>query len=137
MIPEYRHRDVLRVILSRAARSARQAAHFDLEAPKAPQRGEYWCHKHRRECRPVESAAGFLRRYSLDTLSRIEEFARVRDVEREATVLCGDAREVALGGPDHGTRAQTVWQVRLQLLDDDLPSGRYQARSLAEAVAGQ
>src|SRR5205085_10531025 len=64
--------------------------------------GEYWCHKHRRECRPVESAAGFLRRYSLDTLSRIEEFARVRDVEREATVLCGDAREVALGGPVDG-----------------------------------
>jgi hypothetical protein len=102
LIPEYRHRDVLRVVLSRAARSSRRAAHFDLEAPKEPQRGEYWCHKHRRECRPVESAAGFLRRYSLDTLSRIEEFARVRDVEREATVLCGDARDVALGGPVDG-----------------------------------
>ena len=39
LIPEYRHGDVLRVILSRAARSARRAAHFDLEAPKAPQSG--------------------------------------------------------------------------------------------------
>ncbi|HEY5695038.1 MAG TPA: DNA methyltransferase [Gaiellaceae bacterium] len=102
LIPEYRHRDVLRVILSRAARSARQTAHFDLEAPKAPQRGEYWCHKHRRECRPVESAAGFLRRYTLDTLMRIEEFASLRDLEREATVLHGDAREAELAARYHG-----------------------------------
>ena len=102
LIPEYRHRDVLRVILSRAARSARRAAHFDLEAPKEPQRGEYWCHKHRRACRPVESASGFLRRYTLDTLARIEEFARVRDPERGATVLHGDAREVKLAAPYDG-----------------------------------
>jgi len=92
----------MRVILSRAARSARRAAHFDLEAPKAPQRTEYWCHKHRRECRPVESAAGFLRRYTLDTLARIEAFAHVRDGEREATVLHGDARELDLAGPYDG-----------------------------------
>ena len=98
LIPEYRHRDVLRVILSRAARSARLTAHFDLEAPKAPQRGTYWCHKHRRECRPVDSAAGFLRRYTLDTLARIERFAQLRDSEREATVLHGDARELSLPG---------------------------------------
>jgi DNA methylase len=98
LIPEYRHRDVLRVILSRAARSARQTAHFDLEAPKAPQKEKYWCHKHRRECRPVESADGFLRRYTLDTLARIEEFARARDLEREAIVLHGDARDLALAG---------------------------------------
>jgi hypothetical protein len=102
LIAKYRHRDVLRVVLSRAARSARQTAHFDLEAPKEPQRGEYWCHKHRRECRPVESAAGFLRRYTLDTLARIEEFARVREPEREATVLHGDAREVELARPYDG-----------------------------------
>jgi hypothetical protein len=102
LIPEYRHREVLRVILSRAARSARRAAHFDLEAPKTPQRGEYWCHKHRRSCRPVESAAGFLRRYIIDTLARIEEFAAVRDAQREATVVHGDAREIALEGPFDG-----------------------------------
>jgi DNA methylase len=94
LVDGYRHADVLRVILSRAARSARRAAHFDLEAPRVPQTGEYWCHKHRRTCRPVESALGFLRRYTLDTLARIEEFARVRDLEREAAVLQADARTV-------------------------------------------
>jgi DNA modification methylase len=94
LIDEYEHRDVLRVILSRAARSARRTAHFDLEAPREPQVGEYWCHKHRRTCRPVASAAGFLRRYTLDTLNRIEAFAAVRDDGRSARVLHGDARDV-------------------------------------------
>ena len=93
LIPEYEHQDVLRVILSRAARSARRAAHFDLEAPREPQIGEYWCHKHRRTCRPVETAAGFLRRYTLDTLARIEEFARVRDDACAAHVVHADSRD--------------------------------------------
>ena len=61
------------------------------------QTGEYWCHKHRRTCKPVESALGFLRRYTLDTLARIEQFALVRDLERDATVLQADARAVAYG----------------------------------------
>jgi hypothetical protein len=88
--------DVLRVILSRAARSARRAAHFDLEAPSAPMTEEYWCHKHRRMCRPVESANGFLRRYALDTLARVEEFAALRS-DREARVVHGDSREIEYG----------------------------------------
>lgn len=91
---EYAHADVLRVVLSRAARSARRAAHFDLEAPREPQTGEYWCHKHKRMCKPVETAVGFLRRYTLDTLTRIEAFADVRHGERGATVLHADSCEV-------------------------------------------
>ena len=94
LIGEYQHQDLLRVILSRAARSARRAAHFDLEAPREPQTGTYWCHKHRRMCKPVESAAGFLRRYTLDTLARIEAFAELRDGEHAAHVLQHDARTV-------------------------------------------
>jgi hypothetical protein len=98
LIDDYEHRDVLRVVLSRAARSARRAAHFDLEAPRAPQVGEYWCHKHRRICRPVASARGFLRRYALDTLARIEEFAARRAGARDAHVLQADARTVDYHG---------------------------------------
>jgi DNA methylase len=97
LVAEYEHADVLRVILSRAARSARRAAHFDLEAPREPQTGEYWCHKHKRLCRPVESAVGFLRRYTLDTLARIGAFDELRDHARSARVVPGDARTVAYG----------------------------------------
>ena len=92
LIDEYAHADVLRVVLSRAARSSRRAAHFDLEAPRAPQVEEYWCHKHKRICKPIESAVGFLRRYTLDTLRRIEEFDALRG-DGVATVLHADSRD--------------------------------------------
>lgn len=93
----YEHRDVLHVILARAARSARRTTHFDLDFPRSPQVEPYWCHKHKRECRPVEKALPFLRRYTLDTLARIKTFARVRARAREATVLHGDSRELDYG----------------------------------------
>jgi DNA methylase len=95
---DYEHADVMRVVLARAARSARRTTHFDLDFPRTPQHGPYWCHKHKRECRPVERADHFLRRYALDTLTRIKEFARVRERDREATIVHGDARELAWGG---------------------------------------
>ena len=89
---------MLRVVLARAARSARRTTHFDLDFPRAPQLEPYWCYKHRRECRPVERAEHFVRRYTLDTLTRLKEFARVRS-KRSAEVLHGDARELELAGP--------------------------------------
>ena len=97
LVEDYEHADVLRVVLARAARSARRTTHFDLDFPRTPQRSPYWCHKHRRECRPVGEARRFLRRYSLDTLARVKEFARVRARGRHATVLHGDARELDFG----------------------------------------
>jgi hypothetical protein len=94
--------DVLRVVLARSARSARLTTHFDLDFPRAPQREPYWCHKHRRTCRPVGEARKFLLRYLADTVSRIHAFAAVRDPQRAAVVLHGDARELELGGPYDG-----------------------------------
>ncbi len=98
LIPEYEHADVLRVVLARAARSARSTTHFDLEFPKAPQLGPYWCHKHRRTCKPVEEANKFLTRYLLDTLVRLKEFQRVRHRSRGAEVVHGDARDAMPDG---------------------------------------
>ena len=97
LVQDYEHADVLRVVLARTARSARRTTHFDLDFPRSPQRTPYWCHKHRRECRPVGEARRFLRRYALDTLARVREFARVRARGCEAEVLHGDARELDFG----------------------------------------
>jgi hypothetical protein len=63
LIDDYEHADVLRVVLARAARSARLTTHFDLDFPRVPQTEPYWCHKHRRECRPVERASHFVTGY--------------------------------------------------------------------------
>ena len=57
LIEDYEHADVLRVVLARAARSARLTTHFDLDFPRVPQREPYWCHKHKRECVPVQRAS--------------------------------------------------------------------------------
>jgi DNA methylase len=97
LVDEYEHSDVLRVILARSARSARRTTHFDLDFPRTPRLEPYWCHKHKRECRPVEDALPFLRRYTLDTLARIKAFAKLRAEERDATVLHGDSRELEYG----------------------------------------
>ena len=91
--PEYA--DVARVILSRAARSARLTTHFDLDFPKQPTTEPYYCHKHKRTCRPVDEAAKFLTRYTVDTVRRIREFADVRTA-REVSVLHADSRTVRL-----------------------------------------
>jgi hypothetical protein len=98
LLDEYEHADVMRVVLARAARSARLTTHFDLDFPRTPQVDPYWCHKHRRECRPVDRASHFLRRYALDTLVRIKAFARLRARGREALVRHGDSRELDWDG---------------------------------------
>ena len=84
-------RDLMAVVLSRAARSARMTAHHDLEFPRAPATADYQCHKHKRICHPTSEALKFLRRYSLDTVRRVKEYARLRS-DAPATVLHADAR---------------------------------------------
>jgi hypothetical protein len=87
--------EVGRIILSRAARSARLTTHFDLDFPRKPTNHAYYCHKHKRTCTPVQEASKFLSRYTVDTIRRIREFAAVR-TERSVFLLHEDARTVAL-----------------------------------------
>ena len=94
-------RDVAKIILSRAARSARLTTHFDLDLPKAPATAEYFCHKHKRVCRPVEEAEKFLARYTVDTVRRIRAFTDLR-TERRVDVFHDDARTLRLDAEPHG-----------------------------------
>ena len=102
LIDDYEHADVLKIVLARAARSARLTTHFDLDFPRVPQTEPYWCHKHRRECAPVQEADKFLARYLADTLERIRTFDEVRPDGYEATILHGDASEIAPAGTFDG-----------------------------------
>jgi len=94
-IQDYHYQDLLRTILSRSARSARLTTHFDLDFPKKPQTEPYQCYKHSRICTPTQEALGFLRRYSLDTSRRIEEFAAIQ-TDAKVQVICDDSRYVNL-----------------------------------------
>ncbi|MGQ9532580.1 MAG: DNA methyltransferase [Desulfotomaculales bacterium] len=100
LIPEYEHREVLQVVLSRAARSARLTTHFELDFPKEPQREPYYCRKHHRVCQPTTRALPFLKRYTYDTLARLREFGGIR-TGAPVEVFWGDAREVRF--PAHDT----------------------------------
>ena len=92
---EYDNRDLLKVILSRSARSARLTTHFDLDFPKRPQKKSYWCYKHSRMCSPTKESFKFLHRYSLGTLRRIEEFARLR-TSASVKLYHGDSRRMKI-----------------------------------------
>jgi hypothetical protein len=87
--------DVAQIVLSRAARSARLTTHFDLDFPQEPVTEPYWCHKHRRTCRPVGEAAKFLRRYTVDTARRLRVLAGIRTAAA-VSVLHADSRTVEL-----------------------------------------
>jgi hypothetical protein len=96
LITEYEHQDLLKVLLSRTARSCRLVHHYDLATPKAPVRGPYVCYKHMaKTCGPVTTIIPRLRFYSVDTVRRIAEFQRVRR-PAGSLVIEGDSREVRL-----------------------------------------
>lgn len=93
LIEDYQYQDVMKIILSRTARSARLTTHYDLDFPKEPQKEPYFCHKHRRICKPVDSAAKFLIRYNYDTLKRIKDFSKNKK-DAKVTLFCHDSRTV-------------------------------------------
>lgn len=78
LIKDYSYKDLLRIVLSRSARSARLVTHYDLDFPKKPQTTSYHCYKHGRMCTPINEAYKFLSRYTLDTLQRIKDFSKIK-----------------------------------------------------------
>lgn len=95
MIKDYKNQDVLMIILSRAARSARLIPHYDLARPDRPVRERYWCIKHKRYCEPIDEALKFINRYSYDTIKRLKEFDKLR-TDAFIKIIQGDARTVRL-----------------------------------------
>lgn len=92
-IKNYKNQDVLKIILSRATRSARLITHYDLARPKKPVRKEYYCIKHRQTCSPVNEAMKFINRYSWDTIRRIKDFDKLR-TNAFVKVIQGDSRDI-------------------------------------------
>lgn len=91
----YACRDVLKVLLSRAARSARLTTHFDLDFPKRPVTEPYYCYKHRRTCAPTDDAMKFIVRYAQDTVRRVSEFQLLR-TDAAVKIIHGDSRRCTI-----------------------------------------
>jgi len=95
IIDDYRNKGILKIILSRSARSARLILHYDLARPTKPIRETYWCIKHKRYCSPIKEALKFINRYSLDTIKRIKEFDKLR-TDAFTEIINEDSRYVKL-----------------------------------------
>ena len=88
--------DLMKIVMSRSARSARLVTHFGLDFPKEPQTEPYHCRKHSRTCQPTREAYKFLQRYTLDSIKRVKEYERLRKPV-EVTVYHGDSRVIEYG----------------------------------------
>ena len=88
-------KNVLSVILSRTVRSCRATKHADLGTLKVPTTKTYYCKKHGKMCKPLFSIISWWKRYSIDTLKRLQEFSELRTNTYQACVR-GDSRTINL-----------------------------------------
>jgi hypothetical protein len=86
---------VMKIILSRTARSCRATTHIDLATLIKPQTEPYYCRKHFKICRPVTTIIYYLKRYTKDTIHRIKEFDLLRK-DAFCEVINADSRTIDL-----------------------------------------
>ncbi|MHA2230970.1 MAG: DNA methyltransferase [Candidatus Hodarchaeales archaeon] len=100
LIHQYTYQDLMKIILSRTARSTRLTLHFELTRPSEPVFEPYYCHKHSRKgrskiCTPVQTSLRHLRKYTIDTIRRITEYSNLQ-TNAAHYVIQGDARGINL-----------------------------------------
>ena len=94
LIKNYQYQEILKLILTRSARSSRLVHHYDIATPKRPVTVPYVCRKHQDKiCTPIDRAIGKLRYYSFDTINRLREFSKIRK-SRKYMILQGDSRYI-------------------------------------------
>jgi len=99
-------RAVMRIIMSRVARSCRSTTHSDLATLKEAQILPYYCTKHYKICTPINSITTRLKQYTNGTIRRLAEYADLRGKSVCSAVIHGDSREidifaeVAKGNPE-------------------------------------
>ena len=86
-------KNLMRVILSRTARSCRATTHSDLATLVEPVYEPYYCKKHYKICNPIETIIKKLSTYTEDTIKRIKEFSQLRK-NVNAEVIHSDSRVV-------------------------------------------
>ena len=101
LLGDYESGDLMAIVLSRAAHSARLTTHSVLDFLKKPKTEPYQCAKHRRICQPTREAYRFLRRNTPDTIERVKQYERLRS-DAQTVVLHGDGRSADFGATFDG-----------------------------------
>ena len=92
-ISDVKIRNIVSVILSRTIRSCRATTHSDLATLIDPVTTTYYCVKHGKICKPLFSILNWWERYSQDTITRLNEFNKLR-TDTNQICLTGDSRTV-------------------------------------------
>jgi len=92
-IKDKKNKKGLAVILSRTIRSCRATTHSDLGTLKEPQITTYYCHKHKKICKPLFSIKAWFDRYAIDTVNRLRIFSRLKSKSHYA-IIPADSRTV-------------------------------------------
>ncbi len=87
--------NLMKVILSRTARSCRATTHSDLATLIKPIYDPYYCKKHYKICNPIDTIKTKLNTYTIDTIKRIEDFSRLKK-NVFTQVIHGDSRSIDL-----------------------------------------
>jgi len=86
-------KNIMRIILSRTARSCRATTHFDLATLIERQIGPYYCFKHFKICTPIDSILKHLKHYTEDTVQRLDDFSILKKPVHIG-IIHGDSRRV-------------------------------------------
>jgi hypothetical protein len=84
---------IICIILSRTIRSCRATTHADLATLLEPVTATYYCSKHGKMCKPLFSIMKWWKTYSKDTISRLNQFDRLR-TNTFHLCLTGDSRNM-------------------------------------------
>ena len=81
--------------MSRTIRSCRATTHSDLATLIDPINTTYYCTKHKKICKPLFSIKKWWDKYSKDTLSRLQQFSKLRS-DTNQLCLIDDSRVIDL-----------------------------------------
>ena len=107
--------NVMKIILSRTARSCRATTHSDLATLIQPQYLPYYCHKHYKICTPIDSIIKHLKKNTMDTVERLKAYSKLRREGVKISIIHGDSRNVdikkSLEEDQNQVTAPSNWKV--------------------------
>jgi hypothetical protein len=84
---------IISIVLSRTIRSCRATTHADLATLLEPVTTSYYCSKHGKICKPLFSIMKWWKTYSKDTISRLQQFDKLRTNTFQLCIT-GDSRNM-------------------------------------------
>src|SRR3989344_4168253 len=94
-IKDITSKKALAIILSRTIRSCCATTHSDLATLVKPQITTYYCHKHKKICKPLFSIKNWFERYALDSLIRLKYYDKLK-TNSFFSIIAADSRTVDL-----------------------------------------